>query len=88
LSQEVIEADTINTFKSRLENSTRFGTKKLMLLNPTASIQVQVQDCYRNVRLVCMSITLVSCAWTAILDRVAVFQCTAVGLGQFNAILC
>jgi len=31
LSQEVIEADTINTFKSRLENSTRFETNLVRL---------------------------------------------------------
>jgi len=58
LSQEVIEADTINAFKSRLENSTRFGTKKLMLLNPTASSSSSssklLQEC-PSVRVVCLS---------------------------------
>jgi len=58
LSQEVTEADTINTFKSRLENSTRFGTKKMMLLNPTASSSSSssrlLQEC-PSVRLVCLS---------------------------------
>ena len=39
----------INTFKLRLENSTRFGTKKLICFS-TKQPQVQVQDCYRNVR--------------------------------------
>jgi len=48
----------INTFKSRLENSTRFGTIKLMLLNPTASNSSSSSRLLRecpSVRLVCLS---------------------------------
>ena len=90
LASSLIEADTINTFKSRLENSTRFGTKKLMLRNPTASSSSSrlLQECPSVRVYVYHTHELCLNSWTGSRCHLVMHKCTAVGLGQFNAILC
>jgi len=50
LSQEIIEAGMINTFKSRLENQQDLGLKRWCFSTQQPKFKFNTTDCYRNVR--------------------------------------